>query len=208
MANVRYQMSGSKTYNYQGNILNNAPITLTVAFTADVPDPESANLTPYYRTQGASDNFFQSILSQGNLKFLSSSIEASQGENRDNNFCSWSEVYGRIEKENDLFDTNITINVPAWRLRFVDLISDTNPNESRRLRQAYGYTPLSGSFSARTNKLVTDWRDVFMSYNSSRFFVDNATITESWENGERIFSVNVSWKAYDLSSLPRFKENL
>lgn len=209
MPEVRYQISATKNYSYQNGILVNAPIGVNISFTANVPDPNSAGLTPYYRSSvGGSDSFFQNMIAAGGLKFVSSSVEPSLGQDRDNNYSAWTETYSRIEKEQTLFDTVINVSMPVWRLNFVNLVDHDDVTESRRLRQAYGYTVLSGSITVQSKTRPGTWKDVFQSYDEDKFIVENATITEGWQNGELLYTVNVGWKAYDLSNLPQFRENL
>lgn len=208
LSNVKYYIAGNKSYSYQDSVLVDTPITLNFSFTADVLDPEAAGLVPYYRsTVGLSDLFFQNLISN-NIKFISSSPEPTIGADKDNQYSSWTEVYSRIKDERDIFDTSISVSVPTWRLKFVNLIDRNNINESRRLRQSYGYTPLSGNISARLKQNPTHWSNIFEQYDPNTFIVDSASITEGWQNGELLYAINISWKAYDLANLPIFKENL
>lgn len=207
MANVRYRLGGGKSYNYQQDVLLDTSLSLSVSFTADVADAESAGLVPYYRSAiGSSDAFFQSLIDRG-FEFNRSNIEPTIGENRDNQYSAWTETYNRIRESKELHDIQIGLNFPVWRLRFFNLMDYEQYGEERRMRQAYGYTPVSGSLSARVKTDPGPWQSWFLNgYNENKVIIDGATSARTWEAGEEVWYINLSWKAYDLDYIPRFKE--
>lgn len=207
MPNVRYRLGASKSYNYQQEVLLDTSLVINASFTADVADAEAAGLVPYYRSAiGGSDPFFQSLINRG-FEFTRSSVEPTIGENRDNEYSAWTETYSRIREKKQLHDLQITVNYPTWKLRFFNLVDYEQYGESRRMRQAYGYSPVSGALSGRVKVDPGPWDEWFLSgYNRNKIIVDNASTTEAWENGERVWYINLSWKAYELSNIPTFKE--
>lgn len=199
---IKYLLSAQKSYNYNNNILSNTTISLGVTFTANVPDPEVAGFIPYYRSpDGLADEFFQNLLLHG-FEFNNSQYEPALGENKDNQFCTWTETYQRIEVKKSVFDIELTINMPAWRIRFIDFIDDIN--ESRRFRQTYGLNFLGGTINIKSNKLTT-WKDIFTNWNE--FVIDNVSTTQYWQN-ETLYNISINWKTYDLTKFPVINEDV
>lgn len=205
--NVRYQINATKTYNYQQEILVDTSININFTFYANVNNPEEHNLIPYYKSiYCEKDSFFQKLLAH-NLKFSHSAVDPQHGQDRDNNHCSWTETYMRIRSQHDLHDVQIEINYPCWKIKFFDFHDYERHGESRRLRQIYGYTPVSGSLRARLKSDPGPWTTWFASgYNPSKLIVDNIVTQKSWENNEFVWNISLNWKSYDLFSIPSFKE--
>lgn len=209
MAVVNYQISANKGYSYNNSILTDVPLSLSFNFTADVPDPVAADITPYYLV-GSEE--FNNIIEPLELKFLNSSISSFMGADRNEDYSTWTETYARVRdgsgrEDSNIFDISMTVNMPSWKLRFFNFRNPGDANETRRLRQRYGYTPLSGSISLRSTKRIGSWRELFVFYDD-KFLISNYSITESWNGDELLFNISMSWRSYDLTSLPIFKDRL
>lgn len=209
MANVRYQLGAGKNYNFENNVLTTVSSTINIAFFSDVAEPVAAGLAPYYKSAEAqSDVFFLSLLAQG-FVFSRFATTPNFREQGGSSYCNWSETYVKVPQQllgdNEYFDVRENISAPTWRLNMVNLV-DYVGTETRRLRQAYGYTPLAGSFSARTRKEPSsNFKDWFLGGTDfTKIIVESASKQESFDGNELIYTINVSWKSMDLNIIPRF----
>jgi hypothetical protein len=207
MPEVRYVMNADKSYSFDQDVLESINTTLTFNLFGSSPLQEDYILPWAYNNLPwvASNYDFQSL---------------TINPNRDttiNDFMTWSEVYSKSTAEEDAqkyFDIKQTINMPTWRISFFEnnnnLIGQQNVVTTKRLRQTWGLSPLTGSI---TMKSMTPFPDPYLILNKTyadfNGAIQNATVNESYINSKKIYELSLSWigGTVDPENVPTYNLN-